>query len=474
MAEERPRDLFDLAAERELERRGPLASRMRPRDLDEVIGQRHLLAPGAALRALVDSGAIGSVIFFGPPGTGKTTVARLIAEVGDRIFVALSAVSAGVREVRDAIDRAQRELGTTGRTTLLFLDEIHRFTRAQQDALLPGVEEGVVALIGATTENPFFALNASLLSRMTLFHFSSLGRDELEAVARRALEREGVGITEEALDRCCALAEGDARSVLTSLEVAIAIARTSSPSASVSVPTLIDLAIMEGAKTTRSLRFGQDEHYDLISALIKSMRGSDPDAALYWLARLIAVGEDPRFIARRMMILAAEDVGNADPLALLVATAAAEALDRVGLPEASLHLAQAATYLALAPKSNATASSYWRASAAVRELPGYAVPSHLRDGHYQGAKQLGHSIGYSSPHDDPRGWVEGSYLPEELAGELFYQPSSRGRESVLAERLAELRQPSARESDSTSSLSTETMESGNNRGTGSGSKKAEQ
>ncbi len=444
MAAERAQDLFDAAAEQELASRAPLAHRMRPRSIAEVIGQPKLVGERAPLRMIVESGELGSAIFFGPPGTGKTTIARLIAESIDKSFVQLSAVTAGVKDVREVLEGARRQLGMNGRGTILFLDEIHRFSRSQQDALLPGVEDGTVVLIGATTENPFFALNAPLLSRLTLYRFEELTREELSEVALRALDREGVTIDEEALRICCEFGEGDARSVLTSLEVAIAIARTKQKRESSSLggptePAHIDVATIEGARTTRALRFGRDEHYDLISAFIKSIRGSDPDAGVYWLARLIAQGEDPRFIARRLVILASEDVGNADPMGLVVANAAAEALDRVGLPEASLNLTQAVTYLALAPKSNASTVAYSEAASDVASLPAGAVPPFLRDGHYQGASQLGHGQGYQYPHDDPRGWVDASYLPEELVGRRYFRPVGRGREQELYDRLVALR-----------------------------------
>jgi len=428
-------DLFSAAAERELSRRAPLAARMRPRSLDDVAGQHHLLDPGAALRVLLESDRLSSAIFFGPPGTGKTTVAGMAAALTKKAFVQLSAVSAGVKDVREVLEAARERLGFEGRGTILFLDEIHRFSRSQQDALLPGVEDGTIVLIGATTENPFFSLNAPLLSRSTLWRFEQLSQADLVEVAARALELEDSTMLPDALSACVDLAEGDARAVLTTLEVAIALARA----ASHEVPAVVTLAHVEAARTTRALRHGRDEHYDITSAFIKSIRGSDPDAGVYWLARLLAAGEDPRFVARRLVILASEDIAMADPLALLVAEAAAAALDRVGLPEAALNLAQAVVHLATSPKSNRAANALWRAQADVATRPAGAVPPHLRDAHYAGAAPLGHGVGYEYPHDDPRGWVDVEYLPSELAGMRYYEPSHHGAEREVGERLASLR-----------------------------------
>lgn len=437
--------LFDAAVQRELARRGPLAARMRPRSLDEVVGQSHLVAPGAPLRVLIEQDRLSSAIFFGPPGTGKTTVAQLVAVASSKAFVPLSAVSAGVKDVRETLDAARELLGQQGRGTILFLDEIHRFSRSQQDALLPGVEEGTIVLIGATTENPFFSLNSPLLSRSTLWRFAPLSRDELALVARRALELESASIAEDALSACCDLAEGDARAVLTTLEVAVAVAtaRAASQRPDVAgaheVTAEVTMTDIEAARTTRALRHGRDEHYDLISAFIKSIRGSDPDAGVYWLARLLAAGEDPRFVARRLVILASEDVGMADPMGLVVAEAAAAALDRVGLPEAALNLAQAVIHLATAPKSNRAASALWQAQSDVRDRPAGAVPAVLRDAHYPGAQLLGHGEGYRYPHDDPSGWVPAQYLPAELVGRRYYRPSPHGAEGAIADRLTERR-----------------------------------
>ena len=422
--------LFDAGADQALERRGPLAHRMRPRTLDDMVGQRHLVGPGAPLRALIETDRLASAVLWGPPGSGKTTLARLVADTTGRSFAQLSAVSAGVADVRQVVAEARSRLGERNQGTILFLDEVHRFNRAQQDALLPSVESGLVTLIGATTENPYFALNSALLSRTTLYRLEPLTPDDVETLVRRGLQREAVEADDDAVAHIVAVTGGDARAALTVLEAAVALAAARGD-------RRVGLADAEAAADRRALGYGPDEHYDVASAFIKSIRGSDPDAGLYWLSRMLEAGEDPRFVARRLVILASEDVGMADSQALLVADAAWRAVEAVGLPEAALNLAHAVVYLATAPKSNRVTVALGRAGEDARRWPGAAVPVHLRDSHYPAAERLGHGTGYVYPHDDPRGWVPQQHRPDEVVegGGTYYEPSQHGAEADLRRRL---------------------------------------
>ncbi|MGH9273008.1 MAG: replication-associated recombination protein A [Acidimicrobiales bacterium] len=424
-------DLFSSAAEDALARNAPLAARLRPRTLDDIVGQEQFLGSGRPLRTLVEADRLSSVILWGPPGTGKTTLARAIAAHTSKAFEQLSAVSAGVKDVRDVLERAKHRLGERGQGTILFLDEVHRFSKSQQDALLPGVESGLITLIGATTENPFFEVNPPLLSRSTLFRLNPLDQDAARSLLAKGLEAEGAAADDDALEHLAGHANGDGRHVLTSLEVAVAIARARAEGKE----PVVTLADAEAALGTKALRYGRDEHYDVISAFIKSMRGSDPDAALYWLARMLEAGEDARFIARRIVIAASEDVGMADPQALVVAVAAAHAVEHVGLPEAQLNLAQAVVHLATAPKSNRSALGIWNAREDVKHGPSVEVPVHLRDAHYFGAQKLGHGVGYDYPHDHPEGWVPQQYLPDEVRARRYYDPSDHGFEQEIRTRM---------------------------------------
>ena len=428
-----PEDLFAAAASERLAARAPLADRLRPRTLDEVVGQAHLLGPDAPLRRLIEADRLSSAILWGPAGTGKTTLARLVATATEKAFESLSAVDATVKDVREVIARGRQRLGERGQGTILFLDEVHRFSKSQQDALLPAGEEGLIVLVGATTENPYFTVNPPLLSRSTMFRLEPLGADDLRELVARGLVAEGATAAEDAVDHLVLRAGGDGRQTLTALEVAVALAGGRG-----SPPHVIE-SDMEAALGANALRYGRDEHYDVISAFIKSIRGSDPDAGIWWLATMLEAGEDARFIARRLVILASEDIGMADPTSLLVAEAASRAVDHVGLPEAQLNLAQAVIHLATAPKSNRTAMAIWSAREEVRRGPGGRVPSPLRDAHYQGAKGLGHGEGYEYPHDDPRGWVPQQHLPDELVGRRYYEPSSHGHEEEISRRMQDLR-----------------------------------
>jgi putative ATPase len=417
----------------------PLPVRMRPTSLDELIGQEHLLAPGSPLRQLVTGDSPMSVILWGPPGTGKTTIAHLVARATNRRFVAMSALSAGVKDVRAVIETARRERRHGGPPTVLFIDEVHRFSKTQQDSLLAAVEDRTVTLLAATTENPYFSVISPLLSRCVLLTLQALGDDDVRRLLRRALTDErGLGgrvtLAADAEDHLVRLASGDVRKSLTALEAAASTAEAQGT-------TEIDLATAEKAVDVAAVRYDRDgdAHYDVISAFIKSMRGSDPDAALHWLARMLVAGEDPRFIARRIVIFASEDVGMADPQALLVATAAAQAVQLIGLPECQLNLAQAVVHMATAPKSNSVTTALGAAMADVRAGRGGTVPAPLRDAHYPGARGLGHGRGYRYPHDDPRGVVTQQYAPDDLASADYYQPTEHGAERAVSERVPRLR-----------------------------------
>ena len=415
-------DLFSEAARSRQAENAPLAVRLRPTSLDELVGQQHVLGPGSALRLAIEQDRPPSMILFGPPGTGKTTIARIVAERTGAAFEELSAVSARVDDVRAVITRARDRLGGNDLRTILFIDEIHRFNKGQQDSVLHAVEDGVVTLIGATTENPYFEVNSALLSRCSVIELQALSDDELAVIVARGANALGADAGADVVAAITDRAGGDARAALQILELAHATAASSGT-------PLSEEHVLDAARK-RPLLYDRkgDQHYDFASAFIKSMRGGDADATVYYLAAMLEAGEDPRFIARRMIILASEDVGNADPNALVVAVAAAQALEHVGLPEAQLNLSQAAVYLALAPKSNASAVAIWEARRDVREHGNARPPAMLRStGHKDGAKARGHGEGYVYPHDDPAGF-DLSYLPEELRGRRYYRPSRTGEE----------------------------------------------
>src|SRR6188472_2011074 len=431
--------LFDEAEEAAASAAAPLAVRMRPRTLDEVIGQRHLTGAGTPFRKLIDNDAPMSLLLWGPPGTGKTTLAYVVSLVTRRRFVELSAVSAGVKDVRAAVDAARRTMGMSGAQTVLFIDEVHRFSKTQQDALLPAVENRWVSFIGATTENPFFSVVSPLLSRSLLLTLQPLSDDDVREVIRRALAEprpRGLGgaitLDDEAAEHLIRLAGGDARRTLTYLEAA---------ALGQSAGGTIDVETLERAVDRAAVRYDRDgdQHYDVISAFIKSMRGSDVDAALHYLARMIAAGEDPRFIARRLIVHASEDVGEADPTALPLAVAAAQATQLVGLPEAGIILSQAVIHCALAPKSNSVVAALGKAQADVKAGLAGRVPAHLRDAHYTGARRIDHGKGYRYSHDYPGGVVAQQYAPDEIAGRAYYVPSDHGAERGATDRLARLR-----------------------------------
>jgi putative ATPase len=450
-------DLFQDIRRKHMDQAAPLAARMRPRRLDEFVGQQHFLGPGKLLRRMLEADRLTSVILYGPPGTGKTTLAQVIALSTKSHFEQVNAAAVGVKEVRLLLDAARDRLGNSGERTVLFLDEIHRFNRAQQDILLPDVEAGHVRLIGATTENPFFAVNSPLVSRSQIFQFTPLTEEDIKLVIQRALsdKQRGFGdrairLDDDALRLWATMSDGDARRALSALEVAVLSMESDAgagggdlsrhPEGRGAGELHITLDIAEQSMQRKAIVYDGtgDEHYDAASALIKSMRGSDPDAAVYWVARMLEAGEDPRFIARRIAILASEDIGNADPQALVVAAAAFEVVEKIGMPEAQLTLGQAAIYMALAPKSNASATAIWSAMADVRDNRTLPVPKHLRDSHYKQAKRLGHGEGYQYAHDFEGGFVRQDYLGVDR---IYYTPTDRGMEREFGRRLQSLREP---------------------------------
>ena len=434
-------DLF--AEQRQINRARvePLAVRMRPRSLSEFVGQRHLVGDGTLFRRTLEADRVTSALFYGPPGTGKTTLAAVIAATTKAHFEEVNAAAAGVKEIREILVAARERLESVGRRTILFVDEMHRFNRGQQDVLLGDVETGVVILIGATTENPFFAINAPLVSRSQIFQFEPLSDGDIAEVIQRSLrdQERGLGsyeitLTAEALDHIVRVSDGDARRALSALEIAV-LSQLQRVGRS---PAVIDLSTAEESIQRKAIQYDRtgDAKYDAISAMIKSIRGSDPDAAVYWMARMLEAGEDPRYIARRMVILASEDIGNADPQALVLAESAARATEMVGMPECQLILAQAAIYLACAPKSNASAMAIWEAMADVREGRTIPVPKHLRSTGYSGAHKLGHGVGYQYPHDHPDGVVAQDYLGVD---KVYYTPTARGAEARIHDDLVKSR-----------------------------------
>lgn len=436
-------DLFDYMREQQGEKESPLASRLRPTSLEEVVGQEHIIGKDKLLYRAIKADKISSIIFYGPPGTGKTTLAKVIACTTKAEFMQINATSSGKKDMQDVVSKAKDNLGMYGKKTILFIDEIHRFNKAQQDYLLPFVEDGTVILIGATTENPYFEVNSALVSRSIIFELHTLSVDDIRILIKRAIEdkEKGLGIynayiDDDALDFLSDAANGDARNALNAIELGVL---TTQPDEDGKIHITLDVA--SECIQKRALKYDKDgdNHYDTISAFIKSMRGSDPDAAIYYLARMLCAGEDVKFIARRIMICASEDVGNADPNAIVVATSAAQAVERIGMPESQIILAQAASYVALAPKSNSAVCAIGKAMEYVQSNPAYHIPPYLQDAHYPNAKELGRGIGYKYAHDYKNHYAAQQYLPDEVVGETFYKLSDMGYEKKLQEHLDKIR-----------------------------------
>lgn len=437
-------DLFDFMRENTMDKESPLASRLRPVTLDEVVGQQHIIGKDKLLYRAIKADKLGSVIFYGPPGTGKTTLAKVIANTTSADFKQINATVAGKKDMEEIVKEAKDSLGMFGKKTILFVDEIHRFNKGQQDYLLPFVEDGTLTLIGATTENPYFEVNGALLSRSRVFELKPLEREDIRELIRRAVydKDKGMGvynavIDEEAMNFLADVANGDARAALNAVELGVMTTERDPSDGKIH----IDIDVASECIQKRVVRYDKDgdNHYDTISAFIKSMRGSDPDAAVYYLARMLYAGEDMKFIARRIMICAAEDVGNADPQALVVAVAAAQAAERIGLPEAQIILSQAVTYVATAPKSNAACNAVFDALEAVKSRKTMPVPVHLQDAHYKGAAKLGHGQGYLYAHDFPNHYVKQQYLPDGMEGSVFYQPTENGYERKIKEHMEFIR-----------------------------------
>lgn len=442
-------DIFEYMGSQSREKESPLASRMRPETLEEVVGQRHILGEDKLLYRAIKADKISSLLFYGPPGSGKTTLAKVIANTTSSDFRQINATSAGKKDMEEVVEKAKETRALYGRKTILFIDEIHRFHKGQQDYLLPFVEDGTVVFIGATTENPYFEVNGALISRSNVFQLKPLEKEDIAQLIKRAVYNveKGMGtyhgeIDEEAVDFLADASNGDARNALNAVELGIL---TTKPDADGKIR--ITRSVAEECIGQRALRYdkGGDNHYDTVSAFIKSMRGSDPDAAVYYLAKMLSAGESVTFISRRLMICASEDVGNADPQALQVAVAAAQAVERIGMPEAQIILAQAVSYIATAPKSNAAVAAIGEAMQTVAGSPDYAVPVHLRDAHYKGAGKLGHGEGYLYPHDYEGNYVNQQYLPYELSGKEFYKPSGNGYEAKIREHMRRLKEGQKKE-----------------------------